>query len=104
MTATFLTSAIKDMPRFGGDSAEFVRWKKSLELVISEPGDGIWSEIDEIMDNPTVPAEAESKAKFVQANGKIHSTLYLLTNGRVTGILYLLRAERSEDTGSGLGA
>lgn len=49
------TSTIEDMSRFGNDPAEFVRWKISVEIVILESGDRIWSEIDENVDTPTVP-------------------------------------------------
>lgn len=79
MVATSLESAVEDMLRLGGDLAEFVRWKKFIQIIISGSGDGAWSEIDERMDSPTVPADAASKAKFVEANGKLFCVLYRLT-------------------------
>lgn len=89
---------IKDASHFGGDPADFVRWKKSPEIVISGTGDGIRSEIDKIVDTRAVPTEAESKAKHVKANSKLRSIFYLLINGQATGILYPFQANRGEYT------
>lgn len=67
-------------------------------------GDGISSEIDELVGNPTVYTDTETTVKFVKVNGKLYSMLYLLANGDDFSMLYLFRVKRDELKGDGPGA
>lgn len=73
-----------------------------MEIVISGFGNGVWSEKDEGIDNPTIPTDAELKAKYIKANRKLYNVLFLLTNGEATGTQYSFRAKRVNHKTDGL--
>lgn len=92
------------MSRFGVDSAAFVCWKNSVEIVTWGSEDGVRLEMDKVMDHPTIRTDAEPDAKRIKANSKLNTRLYILTIGEATGILYLFRAKWGERKGNGLAA
>ena len=103
MATTSLPTAVKDMPKFGGEPSEFLPWKNSIEIVSSGSSDGIWNEVANILENPEKPEE-EAKKTWIKNNGTFYSVLYFLTKGEATGSLYPYRAKRGEHKGDGIGA
>ena len=93
--AISLPTAVKDMPKFGGEPSEFLRWKNSIEIASSGFSD--------VLENPEKPEE-EAKKTWIQNNGTFYSVLYFLTKGEATGYLYPYRAKRGEHKGDGIGA
>ena len=92
--AISLPTAVKDMPKFGGEPSEFLRWKNSIEIASSGFSD--------VLENPEKPEEEEAKKTWIKNNGTFYSVLYFLTKGEATGYLYPYRAKRGEHRGDGV--
>lgn len=81
------------MPHSGGDPAEFWRWKTSVEVVFSGSDGGIWSAIDESLDNLTILMETEVKERLIKGSFTFHSLVYLLRR-EASGAVYPFQTKR----------